>query len=341
MRLFLVLVFLWLPLPALAGVSTTLFQDERWRIEGVDPGAEPVPIEVTRKKVALGNFSALDFFFDRGAGFVHFLTLRADGSIEPRLPEAGLPGATAVLGRYFECGGGLTDPLRFLSLDLPKSSKRGNDGYLKLRGTLSNLDSLMGDKLKLYVLAPKDDRVRLEMLYRLRATRDFCVDPARRDTEEEFRIVELQSNYLSPMQHLSDLARYVKAIDVDCNFFGDCSLDRTSQCAPLQNQTGYVIDAPKRLRDREIQLFHTSDLPGETPSLIVEMYAPSPRAVKPQGYVTASADPLERNVALWADWVDVKREHKDGKKVGWFAFALEAEAPRNPGCDRTQEPPAP
>lgn len=336
MRRLLLLVCLGLPLPALAGVSTTLFQDDRWRVEGVDPGAEPLPIEVTRDKMLLGDYSALEFWFDLGAGFEHFLTLHADGTLEPRLPESGVPGASAVLTRYFECGGGLSDPLRFTDIELPKKSKGGGNGYLKLKGALSNFDSLDGEKLKLYVLAPKDDRVRLEMIYRLRATRDLCVDPDRRDTEEEFRIVEMQSNYLSAGQHENDLARYVKAIEVDCDFFGDCDVDRISQCAPLSNTTGYVIDNPKRMRGRQVQLFHTSSLPGATPSLYAEIYAPSPGAVRPQGFVTMSADPAERNVALWANWTDAKRQHKSGKKVGVFAFALEAERPRNPGCDRTQ-----
>jgi hypothetical protein len=98
-----------------------------------------------------------------------------------------------------------------------------------------------------------------------------------------------------------------------------------------------VIDSPNRLRDRDIDLFHTSNLPGETPTLSVEMFAPSPHAVKAQGFVTETSDPDARNVALWADWVDVKREHKLGKSVGWFAFALEAREPRTPGCNRTQD----
>jgi hypothetical protein len=335
-RWLLLAVCLALPASAGAGVSTVLFQDDRWRVEGVDPGAEPLPIAVSRDKVAVGDFSALEFWFDRGAGFQHFLTLFADGTIEPRLPATGVAGATWVLGRYFECGGPLSDALRFTELELPKKSKGGNNGYLRLRGALSNFDSLDGEKLKLYVLAPNDDRVRLLMRYRLRATRDVCVDPDRRDTEEEFRIVEMQSNYLSAGQHENDLARYVKGLEVDCDFFGDCDVDRISQCAPLANVTGYVIDQPKRLRDRQVQLFHTSSSPAATPSLYVEMYAPSPRAVRAQGFVTLSADPAERNVALWANWTDAKRQHKSGKKVGTFAFALEAEEPRNPGCDRTQ-----
>ena len=263
------------------------------------------------------------------------LCLLADGTIEPSLPPPGVPGATAVLGRYFECGGGLTSPLRFVSLELPEKAKGG--GRLELTGTLSNFDSLVSEKLKLALPPPKPDRVRVELQYKLRATRDLCVDPERHDTQEEFRIVELHSRYLSPAAHLSDLTRYVKAIDFDCDAFGDCDFDRRSFCAPLENVTGYVIDSPNTLRDREIGFFHTSNAPNPTPTLTIEMHRPHPGAVKPQGFVTQSADPEAMNVSFWADWADVKREHAQGKTVGSFRFALEANEPRDPSCDRRQD----
>jgi len=317
--------------PALAGVNTTLFDDGQWRVIGAPAG--PDPIAVTRDGAPLGDFSALVFSYDLGLGFVPVLSLAADGTLEPRLPPPGEPGATAVLGRYFECDGPLTAPLRFAALDLPE---KANSDALKLGGTLSNFDSLVSDKLKLWVVQPNANRVRVELRYKLRATRDLCVDPDRRDTQEEFRIVELQSRYLSPAAHLNDLTRYTKGTDLDCDVFGDCDFDRTSFCAALENTTGYVIDSPNRLRDRDVELFHTSNVPGATPSLAIEMFAPHPRAVKPQGFVTQSADPGAMNVAFWADWADVKREHHVGKTVGSFSFALEATPPRNPSCDRRQ-----
>jgi hypothetical protein len=321
-------------LAAPAFADTTLFDDGAWRVIGVDVGAEPEPIAVTRDDAALGDFSALEFWYDLGAGFVPVLTLAAGGTIEPTLPPPGVPGATAVLARYFECDAGLTEPLRFASLELPEKAQGGD---LRLRGTLSNLDSLVSDKLKLTVRKPRAELVRVELDYKLRATRDLCVDPERRDTQEEFRIVELQSRYLSPGAHLNDLARYTKGVDFDCDLFGDCDFERISLCAPLENVTGYVIDSPNRMRDRDIELFHTTDVPDETPTLSIEMSAPGPRAVKPQGFVTQSGDPDARNVALWADWVGAKRDYRSGKTVARFAFVLEAREPRAPGCDRVQD----
>jgi hypothetical protein len=315
--------------PALAGGGTTLFDDGAWRAVGVGAGTMAVI-----GNGAQGDFAALEFSYDLGAGFVPVLRLLDDGTLEPRLPPPGEPGTTAVLGRYFECDGGLTGPLRFVSLELPEKAK--GSGLLELTGTLSNFDSLVSDKLKIRLPRPKDDRVRVELQYKLRATRDLCVDPERRDTQEEFRIVELRTRFLSPAAHLSDLTRYVKAIDLDCDSFGDCDFDRRSFCAPLENVTGYVIDAPNKLRDREIGLFHTSNAPDPTPTLAIEMYKPSASSVKPQGFVTQSADPNARNVAFWADWADVKREHRNGKTVGSFRFTLEAEPPRDPSCDRRQ-----
>jgi hypothetical protein len=318
------------PAPAHAGAPGLLLDDGGWRVLGVDAGAIPV----SRGGAALGSFARLEFHYDLGAGFVRVLSLADDGTIEPALPPPGVPGASLVLGRYFECEGGLVGPLRFSALELPEQAKGG--GNLELRGTLSNFDSLVGEKLKLVLSKPKADVVRAELQFKLRATRDLCVDPERRDTQEEFRIVEIASRYVSPANHLSDLARYVKAIDLDCDTFGDCDFDRRSFCAPLENTTGYVIDSPNRLRDREVQLFHTTSLPAATPTIVVEMFSPSPGDVKPQGFVTASADPNARNVSFWADWSDVKREYRAGKKLASFRFALEAREPRQPGCDRTQ-----
>jgi hypothetical protein len=319
--------------PAFAGAGTTLLDEGPWRVIGQPAGAEPQPIAVTRAAAALGDFAALEVQHDLGAGFVRILVLEANGVLAPSLPPPAEPGAVAVLARYFECDGGLTDPLRFAALELPERAK---PGVLALRGTLSNFDSLVSEKLKLDVHAPEAERTRVELSYRLRATRDFCVDPMRRETDEEFRIVELQSSFLSPAAHWNDLVRYTKSTDLDCDGL-DCDFERVSLCAPLANVTGYVIDDPNRLRDRDIELFHTSPVPDPTPTLAISMQSPGPGAVKPQGFVVESDDPEERNVALWADWVEVKREHRSGKRVGRFAFTLEASAPRVPGCDRTQD----
>jgi hypothetical protein len=325
----------WLPLllcvlaaPAFGGVGATLLDEAGWRAIGLDAGAEPRPIAVTRDGAALGDFAALELWHDPGTGFARVLVLDADGTLAPSLPPPAEPGATAVLGRYFECDGGLTDPLRFAALDLPARAKAGT---LVLRGTLSNFDSLVSEKLRLEVQVPSAERVRAVLSYRLRATRDFCVDPERRETEEEFRIVELHSRWVSPADHWNDLVRYTKSTDVDCDSFGDCDVERVSLCAALE-ASGYVIDDPNRLRDRDIELFHTTSLPDPTPTLAISIQAPGPRDVKPQGFLEADGD-----VAVWADWADVRREHHAGQRVGRFAFALEASAPRVPGCDRVQD----
>ena len=317
--------------PALA--DSTLFDDDRWRVVGVDVGAEPLPIAVTQRGTPLGNFAALRFFFALDAGFVPVLTLFAGGTLEPRLPPPGVPGATALLARYSDCDAGLTPPLRFVALDLPEKAKPGR---FDLRGTLSNLDSLESEKLRLRLLAPKPDRMRVELRYRLVATRDFCVDHERSEATDEFRAVELVTQYLSPEQHLSDLTRYIKQVDLDCDLF-DCDLDRISFCAALENVTGPVIDTPKRLEDRDLELLHTTSAPEPTPSLSVELRSPHPHAFKPQGSATESSDPVARNVSFWADWVDVRHQNRAGKRVGSFRFALEAQAPGSRSCDRLQD----
>lgn len=315
--------------PALA--DTTLFDDGLWRVIGVEAGAEPLPIAVTQRGTLLGSFAALRFLYALDAGFAPVLTLFAGGALEPSLPPPGVPGATALLARYSDCDVGLTPPLRFVVLDLPEKGKRER---FDLRGTLSNGDSLESEKLRIRLRAPKPDQVRVELRYRLVATRDFCVDRALQPATDEFRSVELVTQYLSPQQHLSDLTRYVKDVELDCDL--DCDLEKVWFCAALANESGPVIDTPKRLEGRRLELLNTTSAPEPAPTLSVELRSPKASAFKPQGSATASDEPAARNVSFWADWVDVRHENHVGKRVGSFRFALEARAPDSADCDRRQ-----
>ena len=98
-----------------------------------------------------------------------------------------------------------------------------------------------------------------------------------------------------------------------------------------------MIDKPKRLEGRKLDLLHTTSTPAATPSLTIELRAPNPHQFKPQGQATASSDPLARNVSFWADWVDVRHKNRSGQRVGTFRLALEARAPESRGCDRRQD----
>jgi hypothetical protein len=325
------LLLLGLALPARA--DTPLFDDGRWRVLGVAADGEPLPIAVSRNDAPLGDFAALRILYAQDAGFAPVLVLYAGGALEPSLPPPGVPGATAVLGRYADCDTGLTAPLRFVALELPEKAQASR---FSLRGTLSNGDSLRSEKLRLRVLAPKPERVRVELRYRLVATRDVCVDREQEDATDEFRAVELVTQYLSPAQQLSDLTRYVKDVELDCDLF-DCDFDKEWFCAALENETGPVLDAPKRLEGRDLELVHTTDAPAPTPTLSVELRGPHYHQFKPQGAVAASSDPLVRNVSFWADWVEVRRQYPGGKRVGTFRFALEALPPEPRSCDRRQD----
>jgi hypothetical protein len=318
-------------LAAPAGAQVTLLDDGRWQVTGVTDDAAP-QIAVSLDEAAAGSFAALRFAYAAGADFEQVLVLRGDGTIAPSLP-GGVPGATATLGSYWDCERGLVGPLHFVSLELPGRSKKS--GRLDLRGELSNLDSLESEKLKLRIREPKPERLRLEFRYRLRTTRELCIDRNRRDTFEEFRVVEFAANFLGPGLHTSDLTRYVKDLRFECDFL-DCDVEKITFCAALENQTGYVIDSPKRLDDRVMSLFHTSNAPAPTPTLELEARSPHPHDLKPQGFVTQSSDPAGRNVAFWADWVEVDGRYGAGRKLTNFKFALEAEPPRSPGCDRRQ-----
>lgn len=315
-----------------AAAQVTLLDDGRWRVTGLADAAAP-QIAVSVDDVPSGSFAALQFAFTDGSGLEQVLVLRGDGTIEPNL--AGSPvGATATLGSYWDCESGFIGPLRFVSLELPARSK--NSGVLDLRGQLSNLDSLQSDKFRLRIKEPKPERLRLEFKYRLVTTREICIDKEKRDTDEEFHAAELAASYLGPAEHTNDLTRYVKDLDVDCDPF-DCDVDKITFCAGLANETGPVIDNPKRLEDKLVSLFHTSSAPAPTPTLEFEWKSPHPHDLKPQGFVTASSDPAERNVAFWADWVEVNGHYGARKKLANFHFALEAEPPRSPSCDRVQD----
>ncbi len=319
-------------LAAPAAAQVTLLDDGRWQVVGsADAGAPQIAVSVD--DAPAGSFSELRFAFSDGGANDLVLVLSGAGALTPALP-GGPPGASATFGSYWDCEAGLVGPLRFVSLELPARSKKS--GVLDLRGQLSNLDSLESEKLKLRIRKPKPDKLRVELRYRLRTTRELCIDKARHDSAEEFHIVEFDASFLGPNVHTNDLTRYVKDLRFDCDGF-DCDLDKVSFCAPLVNQTGYVLDNPQRLEDKRMWLFHTSGAPMPTPTLLLELRAPSFHHAKPQGFVTESADPSARNVSFWADWVKVNGHYGAGKKLANFRFALEAEPPRDPSCDRTQD----
>jgi hypothetical protein len=319
-------------LAAPAAAQVTLLDDGRWRIVGVaDATAQQIAVSVD--DAPAGAFAALRFAYAGDAGFDEVLVLHGDGRILPALP-GGVAGGSASLGSYWDCERGLVGPLRFVALELPDRSK--SSGRLDLSGQLSNLDSLESEKLRLRIRPPKPERLRLEFRYRLRTTRALCIDRDRRETEEEFHVAELAATYLGASAHTNDLTRYVKDLRFDCDFF-DCDVEKVTFCAALENETGYVIDTPRRLDGRVLSLFHTSNAPQPTPSLELEFTSPHPHNLKPQGFVTASNDPAQHNVAFWADWVEVHGQYGADRTLANFRFALEAEPPRNPGCDRRQD----
>lgn len=323
------LLLLALALPVHA--DEILFDDGRWQVVGVE-AVEPEPIAVTQDGAALGSFAAVRVLYLVDSAFAPVVTFHAGGAIEPTLPPPGVPGATAVLARYADCDVGLTDPLRFTALELPTKAKASR---IELRGSLSDGDSLASEKLRIRVLSPNMERTRVELRYRLVALRDLCVDASQQEATDEFRAVELVTQYLSPSQQLSDSTRYVKRLELDCDVF-DCDVEKEWFCADLANTTGPVLTNPRRLEARELQLVHTSDTPAATPTLSLEARSPAFHRLKPQGAVTASSDPLARNVSFWADWVEVKHQYRAGRTVGKWHFALEALQPGQRSCDRRQ-----
>jgi hypothetical protein len=324
----------------LAGVlavqaDTNLFDNGTWFIDGAtDSGPNPSDIIVTMDGGTVGAFSELKLYFNvPNVGTAQVFSIKGNGTLQPLLPPPGEAGGVFQMASYWDCEQGLIPPVVIQEIALPSSANK--KGLLQMSGLISNLNSMQADDLILKFYPVETNSVRVRVSYQLKATRDFCVDQTKDDTQDEFRAVTMLSNYLSSEINENNQVRYVKITDKICSGVG-CVTKKKSYCADLINQDGYVINTPRRLGKPEMYLMHTAPAPRNTPTLIVSFRAPSKRSIKPQGYVTASSDPTAQNVSFWGDWVDVKHQYNANHNVGRFRFTLEIEPPQERNCDREQ-----
>jgi hypothetical protein len=323
---------------ALPGYAdTNLFSDGTWIVDGAtDPGPNPSEINVVTNALPAGAFSELKFYCNiDDTNLVQVFSIKGNGTFQPTLPPPGETGGAYTIGSYWDCDQGFIGSMAVTELAL--GGKPKGNGRLQVQGKLSNRNSMQSDDLTLVFQPVETNSVRVDVSYKLIATRDFCVDRANEDAEDEFRVVSMQANYLSPETNDNDLVRYQKVVEKVCIGF-DCSVTKKhSYCVAITNGMGYVINNPRQLADRDVSFFHTQTTPRNTPTLQVSFRSPAKRSMKLQGFVSQTSDPSEPNVQLWGNWMGVRGHYNGGQKIGNFRYTLKAEAPRLPNCDRVQE----
>jgi hypothetical protein len=324
-----------LALPAIA--ETNLFDNGTWSligIEGVDPSAHKIAVNVD--KVAVGAYSDLVLQFNfENLGPYPTCQISGEGPINMLLPPPSVPAGHFELASYWDCATGLVRGVAFTEISFQTKGKANSP--LKATGKLSNFDSLESAKVQMQFVPAETDLVQLQLKYQLRATRDICVDLSGHDNQDEFRAVTMCANYLSAQSNQNDLVRYVYVSDKNCDPWSGCHTSRKSFCAFLLNESGYLFGSPERIASQTLALFHTTPLPANTPSLKVDFRSPPSNSFKPQAFIAPVADDVTENVLLWGNWLNVKREYRSGRSLRNFRLTLYARAPVDPPCDVTKQ----
>ena len=93
---------------------------------------------------------------------------------------------------------------------------------------------------ELTMLVPQPQLMEAEVSYTLTATTDFCVDEIVHTNQDNFQVVGMASNYLSPEMNESDKARIVVVTSHTCEL-EFCQTVRKSFCYALANEDRSVI----------------------------------------------------------------------------------------------------
>jgi len=323
-------------LPAFA--DTNLLTSPGWVVDGADDtGPAPRPINVTVDGQPVGSFTELKVFYNfAGTNLQQVFSLKGAGPIQPLLPPTVVPGGAMQLTTYWDCDEGLMPPVAIT--DLSFQTSQSPKSPLKASGWLSNFDSLQATDLKLRFNKPSTNEVVVDIRYKLTATRDLCVDKTLSSEEDEFRVMQMLANYVSPDICQNSRIRYVHVKDRVCNGVGQCFKIKESYCADLDNVSGYLYGEPRHLGENTVAFVHTNDLPQNTPTLAIDFRSPSRRWIRPQAYVVPAQDPAEANVTVWGNWFEVKNSYKAGRKVARVRVLLIGRDPKKPSCDRVKSP---
>ncbi len=306
-----------------------------WVIDGTDDaGPNPTNITLSVNGHPVSSFSELVVSYNvGGSGVVAVCTIKGSGGIRLSLPPPGEFGGTFFTTGYQDCDEGLIPTMSITDLDI--RAKKGPNGDVQLKGKISNFTSMEAKDFRMTFSPPDIDSTSVDVQYSLFATRDICINQTNRAIADDFHAVSMAANYLSPSEQENDLARYVRISSKTCFFYG-CVVNKKSVCENLVNTNGFLINPPRTLGTTSMLLVHTQSLPRNTPTLSVQFHAPSRGAIKPQGFVTESADPTEQNISLWGNWQSAKANYRNKQRIGKFRYTLSVVPPRTYSCDDTK-----
>src|ERR1017187_2170678 len=312
--------------------DTNLVNKQSWVVDGTDDtNANAANISMSVNGHAMGSFSKLMLSYDvGGSGVVAVCTMTEIGEIRMALPPPGEFGGSFFLTSYWDCNAGFVPGMTITDLDIRE--KGGKKGLLEFKGKISNLVSMASKGFTMTFLPPQTDAFRAELSYSLFATTDFCVDQATHTNSDDFQVARMTSNYISPDVQQNDETRFVKIIRKACFVYG-CVTKTKTYCTNVVNQDEFLINDPPRLGGGTVWLAHTQPLPQETPSLLLRLNSPGHSRTRPQGLVTASADPTAQNVSFWADWIDAQASYRNKRRIGKFKYTLEVDSPKQLSCD--------
>lgn len=325
---------------SVALANTNLLTSRAWVVEGAeDTGPNPRDISVVVDKLPAGTHSELKVFFNfGGTNLQQIFSLKGQGAIQPIVPPPLVPGASFRLTSYRDCDAGLVGPMGITDLEFRSSNSR--NAPLRVKGRLSNFDSLVATDLSMKFYAPETNAVAVDIRYKLTTTREVCVDRTLEKQQDEVRLAGIEANFTSPATNQNSRLRYVRIKDKTCPIVSDCVKAKEAFCADLDNVTGYLFGKSRLFADKTLQLLHTNSLPQNTPTLEIDFRTPSHRRAKPQAFIEATTDPSEPNVVAWGNWVRAHKTYKAGSTLTRVRVILVAREPHNPRCDqmRTSTP---
>lgn len=318
--------------PLTGWADTNLVTLPNWIVDGaVDSSPAARNINIVVDKLPAGAFSELKVYYNfGGTDAMQVFSVTGRGAIRPSLPPPGEPGGSFLLTGYLDCEQGFVGDMAITDLEF--RSKAGKNAPLVVRGQISNENSLksVGFTMKFY--PAQTNNVMVDVRYRLKATRDVCVDTP--GHAANFQIARMQSNFMSADTNQNNRIRLVKLDQRICDPYTGCHSSKSSLCADLAGIDGYVFGKPRKLAEAELVLLHTLTTPGNTPTLAITFRGPRHNHIKGQGQVTGTTDPRAENVSVWGNWVDARQSYKANRSVGRFHYRLEARDPKDPNCDQ-------
>jgi hypothetical protein len=208
-----------------------------------------------------------------------------------------------------------------------KVKKKGRQVQLRMRGNLSNFNSIQGRKLELLFAEPEDDSTSVLVDYKLYTTRRLCVGQTKTkpDTAESFRVARLAGTYLNETNHDCDVSWFTGITAINCYPYAGCIKRTKKFCWGFDGPEGlFYTNKTYKMATSNLTLVHTDDQPLPYPSVRILFRKPSPGQLRVQGSAFATTDPGVRNVAFWGSWYKIKKDYRPRRSLGRFRFTVEA-----------------